>query len=47
MTTQLHTVLLCLYVADPATFPASNSVLGPYFPLSTASSFTYGKYENG
>ena len=37
MTTQFHTyVLLCLYVADPATFLASNSVLGPHFPLRTA-----------
>ena len=30
-----YTVLLCLYVADPATFLASNSVLGPYVPLRT------------
>ena len=27
MTTWCHTVLLCLYVADPATSLASNSVL--------------------
>ena len=27
-TTQFLTVLPCLYVADPATLPASNSVLG-------------------
>ena len=26
-TTEFRTVLLCLYVADPATFLASNSVL--------------------
>ena len=26
-----------LYVADPATCLASDSVLGPYFPLRTAS----------
>ena len=26
---QFHTVLLCLNVADPATFVASNSVQGP------------------
>ena len=30
---KLSVVLLCLYVADPATFLASNSVLGLYFPL--------------
>ena len=30
-TTQLHTVLLCLHVADPATYLASNSVLGTLF----------------
>ena len=41
-TAQFHTVLLCLYVADPATFLASNSVWGPYFPLRTASLFSYG-----
>ena len=27
---QSHTILLCLYVADPASFPASNS-LGTLF----------------
>ena len=26
MTTQLHPVLLCLYVADPATFLATNTI---------------------
>ena len=31
-TTQFHTVLLCLYVADPATFLALNSILGTLFP---------------
>ena len=37
-----HTFTLfhCLYVADPATFPASNSV---QFPLRTAGLFTCGK----
>ena len=30
-TTHFHTVLLCLYVADPATFLASNSVLDLLF----------------
>ena len=30
-TIQFHTVSLCLYVADPATFLASNSVLGTLF----------------
>ena len=39
---KLSVVLLCLYVADPATFLASNSVLGPYFPLRAADLFTYG-----
>ena len=29
--TDLHTVLLCLYVADPATCLASDSVLGTLF----------------
>ena len=29
--TQFHAVLRCLYVADPATFLASNSVLGTLF----------------
>ena len=27
LTPQSHTVLLCLYAADPANFPASNNVL--------------------
>ena len=31
-----HTVLLCLYVADPATCLASNSVLGTLFPTKTS-----------
>ena len=35
--------LLCLYVADPATFLVSNSVLGPYFPLKTVRFFIYGR----
>ena len=30
-TTQFHTVLLCLHVADPATFLSSNSILGTLF----------------
>ena len=34
---------LFIYVADPATFLASNSFLGPYFPLRTASLFSYGR----
>ena len=34
-----------LYVADSATFLASNGVLGPYFPLKTACLFTYGRIE--
>ena len=36
---------MCLYVADPATFLASSSVLGSYFPLREARLFTYGKKE--
>ena len=40
--TQFHTVWLCLYVADPATFLASNSAPGPYCPLRTACLFSYG-----
>ena len=43
MTTQFHTVLLCLHLADPATILASNCILGPYFPLRTACLFSYGK----
>ena len=31
MTTQCHTVILCLYVVNPATFLASISVLGTLF----------------
>ena len=31
MTTQFLTVLLCSYLADPATFLASNCVLGTLF----------------
>ena len=31
-----NSVSLCLYVADPATSPASHSVPGPSFPLRTA-----------
>ena len=45
-TTQLHIVLLCLYVADPATFQASNSVLEAYFHLTTACLFSYGQKKN-
>ena len=40
----VYTVLLCVYVADPATFLASNSVLGPYSPLKTACLLTYGQH---
>ena len=36
----IYSVFLCLNEADPATFLASNSVEGPYFPLRTA---CYGK----
>ena len=36
----IYTVLLCLHVADPATFLASDSVLGPDFPLRTTCLFT-------
>ena len=32
---EFRSVLLCLYVADPATFVASNSDLGTLFPLRT------------
>lgn len=31
MTSQFHTVLIYLYLADPATLVASNSVLGILF----------------
>ena len=34
-TAQVHTVLLRLYVADPATFLASNSVVGTLFSSET------------
>ena len=34
---------LCLYVADPATFLASDSVPGPYFSLRTSCLFRHGK----
>ena len=40
-TTQL---ILCLYVADPATFQASNSVLGPNFPLNSLFIHLWTKY---
>ena len=33
--------LVCLHVADPATLLDSNTVLGPYFPLTAARLFTY------
>ena len=36
----VYTVLLHLYVADPATFLASDCVVQPYFPLRTACLFT-------
>ena len=36
-------LLICLYVADPATFLALNSVLDLIFPLGTACLFSYGK----
>ena len=42
-TSEKNTVLLCLYVADPATFLAYNSVLVIYFPLRAASLFISGK----
>ena len=35
-TTQFHTVLLCLNLADSATFLTSAVFWGPYFPLRTA-----------
>ena len=41
----IYTVNLCLYLLDPAIFPASNNVLGPYFPLTTACLFIHGKYK--
>ena len=44
-TTWFHMVLLCLYVADPATFLASDGVLGSYFLPRTASLFSYGKQK--
>ena len=34
-----------LYVADPATSPASNRVLAPCFPLRTARLLTYGNIK--
>ena len=39
----VYTVLLCLFVADPATFLASDSVLVPYSPLRAACLVTYVK----
>ena len=42
-TTQFHTVLLCLYLADPATFLASNYVPGALF--SSESSLFYSVME--
>ena len=39
-TTQFHIVILCLNLADPATFLASRSVLGL---LRAAFLFSYGK----
>ena len=45
-TTQFHTVLLCLYLADPATFLASNSVVGPHFLLRRACLFRHGKNKH-
>ena len=35
------TVLLCLYVADPATFLASNSVLGSLFYLRSTCLYSF------
>ena len=52
MTNQLilkgqHSFMLFYFVvADPATFLASNCVLGPYFPLGTACLFSYGKHKH-
>ena len=42
---KFHAVLLCLYVADPANFLASNSVLGTLFS-SENSLFIQGKKNN-
>ena len=39
----IYTVLLCLYVADPATFLAPNSILGPSLALRIAYLLTRGK----
>ena len=41
--TQFHTVLLNLYLADPATFLASD--FKPYFPQGAACLFSYGKND--
>ena len=41
MTTQFM-LFYFVYVADPATFLASNSVVGPYFPLRAARLLTDG-----
>ena len=44
-TTQFHTVLLCLYVADPATCLASNCVLATWIS-SESSSFIHSWKNN-
>ena len=41
--THFHNVLLCLYVADPATFLASNSVLGTLFSPENSLLFCHGR----
>ena len=40
-----HSFILFHYVADPATYLASNSGPGPYFPLRTACLVSTGKDE--
>ena len=40
LTLKGNTISYCLYLADPASFLASDSVLGPYFPLRTACLFS-------
>ena len=43
-TTQFHKVSFCLYVADPATFLAWDSVLGIlFYSENTLFIFSYGK----
>ena len=43
LTLKDNTVSYCLYMEDPATFLASNSVLVPPFPLRSACLFCYGR----